>query len=111
MTGRLLTTAGMWAAALCMPGLAYGQLFSEDFETDPTANWTVNHHPATAIASDFFFDYSSVGIPSAPNSGGTTRGMKLQANLTGNVFGGFSVSPTGLNLTGDYAVSFDVWSN
>ena len=66
---------------------------------------------ATAIAHDFFFDYSTIGIPSAPNSGGTTRGMKLQANLSGDVFGGFSVSPTGENFSGDYTVSFEVWWN
>ena len=111
MTGKLLTTMCVWTVALCMSGPVYGQLFSEDFESDPTADWTVNHHPSTASIADFFFDYSSVGIPSAPNSGGTTRGLKLQSNLTGNVFGGFSVSPTGLNLSGDYVLSFDAWSN
>ncbi|MCH7870762.1 MAG: hypothetical protein IID33_03590, partial [Planctomycetes bacterium] len=111
MTGKLLTTMCAWTAALCMPGLAYGQLYSEDFEIDPTADWTVNHHPFTLGTFDFFFDYSTVGIPPAPSSGGTTRGLKLQANLNGNEFGGFSVSPTGLNLEGDYALSFEVWSN
>jgi hypothetical protein len=110
MIGRLLTTMCVWTMALCMPGLVYGQ-YSENFETDPTADWTVNHHPTTISTADFFFDYSSVGIPSAPNSGGTTRGMKLQSNLTGDIFGGFSVSPTGLNLSGDYTLSFDAWSN
>jgi hypothetical protein len=62
--------------------------------------------------SGFAFDYSTVGIPPAPNSaGGSTIGMKLQANLFSNVFGGFSASPNGLNLTGNYTVSFDAWSN
>lgn len=90
---------------------AFGGLFWEDFDADPTANWTVNDGP-TDEAADFFFDYSTVGIPSAPNStGGSTRGMKLQANLTDGIFGGFSVSPTGLNLTGDFDLRFDVWSN
>ncbi len=86
-------------------------LFWEDFEIDPSTNWTINHHPTTDDATNFFFDYSTVGIPSAPNSGGTTNGMKLQANLTAGIFGGHSVSPTGLNLSGDYTLSFDVWSN
>jgi hypothetical protein len=62
--------------------------------------------------SGFAFDYSSVGIPAAPNSlGGSTIGLKLQANLFSNALGGFSVSPNGLNLTGNYTVSFDAWSN
>lgn len=90
-------------------GVAPAQLFSENFEADPTANWTVNAGPSDS-AANFFFDYSTVGIPAAP-SGGGTRGLKLQANLTNGIFGGFSVSPTGLNLTGDYTVSFDWWSN
>ncbi|HEY3245163.1 MAG TPA: PEP-CTERM sorting domain-containing protein [Phycisphaerae bacterium] len=84
-------------------------LFSENFEIDPTANWTVNNGPGTQ-AANFFFDYSTVGIPPAPNGAGT-RGMKLQANLTGGVFSGFSVSPMGQNFTGDYTLNFDWWAN
>lgn len=98
------------AGVTCAPALA-ASLYAEDFEVDPTANWTINHSPVTDDAANFFFDYSSVGIPSAPNSGGSTTGMKLQANLTSGVFGGFSVSPSGLNLTGDYTLSFDLWAN
>lgn len=60
----------------------------------------------------FNFNYSSVGIPSAPNStGGSTTGLKLQANLFSAALGGFSVSPNGVNLTGDYSVKFDHWAN
>ncbi|RIK83868.1 MAG: hypothetical protein DCC67_05590 [Planctomycetota bacterium] len=105
----------MAAVALSLTGLwnspAWGQvLYMENFEVDPTANWTVNDGP-TDEAADFFFDYSTVGIPSAPNSGGTTRGMKLQTNLIDAVFGGFSVSPNGQSFTGDYALTFDWWHN
>ena len=64
----------------------------------------------TDTHADFFFDYSSVGIPAAP-SGSGTRGVKLQVNLTSNVFGGLSVSPTGQNFDGDYRLQFDWWSN
>ena len=63
-------------------------------------------------SSDFYFDYSTIGIPSAPNSsGGSTRGMKLQYNLFSDAFGGYSVSPTGESFTGDYSLTFDMWSN
>ncbi len=90
---------------------ATGQvLYSQNFDTDDTANWTVNDGPTDELA-DFFFDYSNVGVPSAPNSGGTTRGMKLQANLFNAVFGGFSVSPTGRTFAGDYKLTFDLWHN
>jgi hypothetical protein len=60
----------------------------------------------------FDFNYSAVGIPSAPNStGGSTTGLKLQANLFSAALGGFSVSPNSVNLAGDYSVKFDHWAN
>ncbi|MBN1853220.1 MAG: hypothetical protein JW829_10870 [Pirellulales bacterium] len=87
-------------------------LYSQNFDVDDTANWTVNYS-VTDINADFFYDYGTdAGIPSAPNStGGTTRGMMLQANLLNGVFGGFSVSPTNQSFTGDYSLQFDLWSN
>ena len=86
-------------------------LYTQDFDVNDTANWTVNDPAVTDIFADFFFDYNSVGIPPAPNSGGTTRGMILQANLGTGVFGGFSVSPTGQSFTGDFKIAFDYWGN
>lgn len=88
---------------------AYAGLYSNNFELDTTANWTLNNGPSDA-AANYFFDYSTVGIPAAP-SGAGTHGMKLQANLTNGIFSGMSVSPTGLSVTGDYAVTFDWWAN
>lgn len=85
-------------------------LFQDNFDADSTANWTVNGGPSDEFA-DFFFDYSTVGIPSAPNSGGTTRGLKMYANHTDGIFGGFSVSPTGQSFSGDYELRFDLWIN
>ena len=90
-------------------------LFSEDFDADHTPNWVVNPSAganATDTIADFFFDYSTVGIPPAPNTtGGTTRGLKLQANLTTGVFGGLSVSPVGKAFGGDYRLRFDLWQS
>jgi hypothetical protein len=101
-----LAALGFAASAQAAP------LYSENFEVDPTANWTVNKGPATTDeAHDFFFDYSTAGIPSAPNSGGSTRGLKLQANQSSGVFGGMSVSPNGQNFGGDYTLRFDWWAN
>ncbi len=105
------------SAVMLMSASAFGQtLFSEDFTSDVTASWTVNVSGATDNAADFFFDYSTVsGVPAAPNSDPLeteTRGMQLRANEFFNAFGGFSVSPTGLDLgTGDYTMSFDWWAN
>jgi hypothetical protein len=100
-------------AVFVLSSISFGAgLYSEDFDVDPTANWTVNKNPGTTDeAHNFFFDYSAVGIPPAPNSGGTTRGLKLQANQSSGVFGGMSVSPTGQSFTGDYQVLFDWWAN
>ncbi len=89
-------------------------LFSENFDVDPTANWTVNTLGSGISDADFFFDYSTVGVPAAPNSGGTTRGLRLRANqlATTNTFpGGVSVSPNGQSFSGDYTLRFDMWYN
>jgi hypothetical protein len=89
-------------------------LFSDNFDADHTANWTVNKSigPAdTTSTAEFFFDYSTLGIPSAPNSGGSTLGLRLRANMSGNVFSGLSVSPTGQGFIGDYRLRFDMWLN
>lgn len=87
-------------------------LFTDDFDADHTANWVVKFN-TNNIFTDFFFDYNTVGIPSAPHSvGGTTRGMKLKAHLnTLNAFVGVSVCPTNQGFTGDYRLRFDMWYN
>ncbi len=98
-------------ALLLVPAAAaQGQLYSEDFSVDPTANWTVNDPALSDITADFFYDYSAIGVPSAP-SGAGTRGLKMTANNSGGIFSGFSVSPTGESFSGDYSVSFDLWQN
>ncbi len=100
-------------AAFVAPGLSIGApLYSQNFEVDSSASWTVNNGPSDE-AHDFFFDYSTVGIPKATNSAlaDGTRGMKLQANLANAIFSGMSVSPTGQSFTSPYKVKFDWWSN
>ena len=91
------------------------QLYSENFDTDvtPGGTWAVN--AAGNSPADLFFDYSTAGIPPAPNSiGGTTRGVKLNANLGPGVFpGGVSVSPLGFSLPANdnWAIYCDWWIN
>ncbi|HVT30074.1 MAG TPA: PEP-CTERM sorting domain-containing protein [Lacipirellulaceae bacterium] len=104
------------ALALCSRSFA-APLYSQDFDSDDTANWTVNDNGNGTNAANFFYDYSTLGIPSAPHSsGGTTRGLKLQANISGSgpasgVLPGISVSPTGQSFTGNYKLEFDWWHN
>src|SRR5690242_14279201 len=63
-------------------------VFTENFDSAHTANWNYVPSAGTAINEDFindgygsdaniFYDYSQVGVPSAPGStGGSTTGMK-----------------------------------
>ena len=62
-------------AAAGMSGTALGAvLFGDNFDADHTGSWTVNNNNSGLNAANFFFDYSTVGIPSAPHStGGSTR--------------------------------------
>lgn len=108
----LARTAVLGAAVLGAAAIPAGGdvLFEDDFDADSTANWTVNPGPGDHFA-DFFFDYSAVAIPPAPNSAGTTRGLKMSANLVSGVFTGFSVSPTGQSFEGNYELRFDMWIN
>ena len=86
-------------------------VFSDTFDTNSAANWIVNKSSSdTAVA--FNFDYSTLGIPSAPHStGGTTLGVQLKANLTLGVCAALSISPTNQSFSGDYRLHFDGWIN
>jgi hypothetical protein len=111
---RLSSVLASIVAVFVLPGIAFSApLYLNRFETDTTASWTVNKGPATTDeAHNMFFDYSTVGIPPAPNSGPLgTHGMKLQANQSSGVFGGMSASPTGQSFSGDYEVRFDWWAS
>jgi hypothetical protein len=96
---------------LAMSGAsASAQHYYQNFNVNDTANWTVNNPGLSDITADFFYDYSAIGVPAAPNGTGT-RGLKMTANNSGGVFSGFSVSPTGQSFSGTYQVSFDMWQN
>lgn len=86
-------------------------VFSDSFETNSAANWTVNKSSGD-LAVAFSFNYSTLGIPSAPHSsGGTTLGVQLKANLTLGVVAAISISPTNQSFSGDYRLHFDAWIN
>lgn len=111
-----LIIAVLLASAACRAAV----LFQENFDADATDKWSFNSHlAADGAADDFgneasaFFDYAGVGIRSAPNSvGGTTRGLKMEANTPGTgVFTGLSLSPVDQSFSGDYTVRADVWQN
>ena len=116
----LAAVAAMLVAATAAN--AQTQVYFNNFDTDDSANWAVNIVVGTAKTNsstsyngaDFNFDYSTVGIPPAPNStGGTTKGLKLWANLgTGGLFpAGTSVSPTNFPITDNFEMHWDLWLN
>jgi hypothetical protein len=109
--GRKLTIVAGVLGLVCLPSLALASLYSEDFEVDPTLNWTVNDPGLSDILADFYYDYSAIGVPPAPNGPATTRGLKMTCNNSGGVFSGFSVSPTGESFGGNYVVTADMWLN
>ncbi len=86
-------------------------IFSDNFETNSAANWNINKSSSdTAVA--FNFDYSTLGIPSAPHSlNGTTRGVQMKANLTLGAVAALSISPANQSFGGDYRLHFDGWIN
>jgi hypothetical protein len=94
-------------------GAAAGTVvFSDNFDTDTSAAWTVNEAHPDSNRATFNWDYSTIGIPAAPHTtNGTTRGLKLEANIGAPTFTGLSVSPTGEGFEGDYRLSFDMWIN
>ncbi|HTB84409.1 MAG TPA: GH25 family lysozyme [Candidatus Sulfotelmatobacter sp.] len=86
-------------------------VFSDNFDVNTATNWTLNASSSDTAAT-FNYDYSAVGIPSAPNStNGTTRGLRMQANLANGVVAALSLSPTNRSFSGDYRVHFDAWIN
>jgi hypothetical protein len=117
-TGYALGATAAAAVTIVEDDLEAGtSLYTETFDADATGRWTVNKSTGDntnddGSVADFHFDYSAAGIPPAPNSaGGSTRALKLQANLSGGIFSGLSVSPNAQNFTGDLRLRFDLWIN
>jgi hypothetical protein len=115
------------AAAMlcCAPVLApAATLFSDNFNLDSSASWTVNVAPAANASlqsATFAWDYSGFGIPAAPGSS-DTLGLRLRSNIPGGaaapvttrpagVTSGLSVSPTGMDFGASYHLSFYAWEN
>jgi hypothetical protein len=86
-------------------------LFGDNFDSDSSGNWAV-HKSTDDTAVTFGYDYSADGIPAAPNSDGTTIGIKFETNIADPTGAeAVSISPAGGNFTGDYQLNFDMWIN
>lgn len=101
------------AVATTVFGVVLGSLanaqYADDFDTNTSGNYNVvTSGDAAAL---FLFDYSTMGIPSAPNSvGGTTLGVRLEANVTTGATHAVTLHTT-QTFTGDYVVKMDAWIN
>ena len=113
--------AGAICAALGVAGTSRAAdtvLFSDDFETDSSTLWNVEEGSGSGVADytvDWAFDYGTAPqeIPSAPNSAGTTRGVKLTVNNNDATPDTAAVNlyVADESFTGNYAVRFDMWIN
>ena len=113
---RLFRLHRVVAVGLGVFGVAAGTsaqvLFSDNFDSGTSSNnWAVNRSASDAFA-DFAFNYSALGIPSAPRSfGGSTIGLRFLVNQSAGVFQGVSASPIGGSFLGNYQMRFDLWLN
>ncbi|MCW5557052.1 MAG: hypothetical protein KIT22_04340 [Verrucomicrobiae bacterium] len=126
----LFLTLTLTGAACQMQAQA---LFSDDFETDSSANWDLfvgyysDEPNPNDYTVDWAFDYSTQKykrfsddvnfveefVPPAPGSDGTTRGVKIRVNQGDDYGSRFAVNlyPKDKTFSGDYVLSFDVWLN
>lgn len=89
----------------------YAPFFADNFEVDSSASWTLNR-AGTDNRAIFAYDYTGIGVPSAPNStGGTKKGLRFEANLSLGVTNALSASPTGQGFPTNSRLHFDMWIN
>jgi len=93
-------------------------LFSDDFNTDSSANWTLAFADTNSPSGSggdftalFAFDYSGQNIPPAPHSGGDTHGLFLTVNKIDSNPGAAALNlyPIGQNFSGNFALKFDMF--
>lgn len=110
---KLLTLAAGLSLTLVQSASAT-LLFSDKFDNAVTsaANYVAVGQTARTFAT-YAWDYSALGIPSAPSTtDGSTKGLKLDANTgAGTPAGAGLTLHTALGFTGDYIVKFDAWVN
>ena len=107
----LITSASFVVIMISLSSGVQAALFSDNFDVDSSANWNINTSSFDTSAT-FAFDYSSIGVPSSPNGGGTTVGLRLAANIidpTGSE--ALTLSPAGKSFSGKYQLKFDMWIN
>jgi hypothetical protein len=98
------------AVAIVTVNPLYTPVFADNFETNSAANWTLNRS-TTDNRAIFAYDYAGAGIPSAPNSAGTTKGLRFEANISALATNALNVSPIGQGFPTNCRLHFDMWIN
>jgi hypothetical protein len=117
-------TAASFPAVLTVTTSNYPVLFSDDFDTDTSAQWNFYWGAQDNLpdyTTNWAFNYGVAPytyngvtylIPPAPNSAnGTTLGLKLTVNNTNGSDAGVNVYPAGQSFSGNFALKFDLWVN
>ncbi len=106
---------GLFAAAAALAvtsASAQTTLFSDSFETDTSADYTVANDGTPDGTQAFAFDYVAAGIPLAPRSGaGDLGGLRLTANDTIGSSDALTAFHNTAVVEDRYRVTVDVWSN
>jgi GH25 family lysozyme M1 (1,4-beta-N-acetylmuramidase) len=103
--------ATSFVSVLTVNGL-FTPVFSDNFDTNSAANWTLNQSTNNNTRATFAFDYSGYGIPAAPSSsGGVTKAVKFEVNYNGAGIAAVNISPIGKSFGGNYRLHYDMWIN
>ena len=90
-------------------------LYSEDFDLDHSADWTTRSASTNGVLDttvSWSYDYSALGVPSAPRSSGfTTRGLYVTVNKADLIPVPAAVNfyPKNKQFSGNYALRFDLY--
>lgn len=86
-------------------------VFADNFNANTATNWIFNASSGDNAVT-FGFNYSTMGIPSAPHTtDSSTLGLQMKVNLSLGITNAFSLSPTNQSFSGDYRLRFDAWIN
>ena len=90
-------------------------LFSDNFNTDTSANWTRRFGAAPEPADDSFvefsYNYGNDLIPQAPLSPADTLGLRMTVNKNDPTLSAAAVNyyPNGQSFSGNYALRFNMY--
>ena len=107
------TSAGALAVMLMAHSVSAAVVLSDNFNSLlSAANYVPVSSDITSSFPTYAYDYSSMGLPPAPNTGdASTLGVKLDANNGApNAAEGITLN-TLASFSGDYTVQFDAWMN